>query len=123
MVISDCLLVGVYSKDMETITQEQGPSLSIVEKQKEEASRFVAERIGEIKSEKGVSILHAARQVYEEVKGEKYREEQATAKLLEFLNLQNEIVLRKKEITGTFPGLAHLITEDSSNDDKYLLAA
>lgn len=108
---------------METITQEQRPLLSIVEKQKEEASKFVAERIVEIKAEKGVNVLVAVREVYEEVRGQKYREEQAVAKLLEFLNLQNEVELRGKEIVDIFPGLAHLVTKTSSDDEKYLVVA
>jgi hypothetical protein len=108
---------------MESINQEKGPSLSIVEQKKGEASKFIAGRIEEVKSEKGISILDAARQVYEEVKGQDYRKEQAAVKLLELLNLQNDIALREKEITGAFPALSHLVSNSTANDEKYLVAA
>jgi hypothetical protein len=110
---------------METINQEKISTVSTIEKQKVEASEFIANRIEEIKGENNISTLVAAHQVYEEVKGVSYREEQAVAKLLEFLNLQNELGLRAEEITEKFPGLTQIVTKGvvSANNEKYLVAA
>lgn len=109
---------------MEIINQAP-KSPSIIERQKQEASAFVTERISSLINEKNISKLNAARQVYEEVKGRDYRQEQATAKLLELLEMQNEVDLRTQEIVETYPDMARVITNESgvANDDKYLVAA
>lgn len=108
---------------METINQEQTPTLSIIEQQKEIAGEFVANRIEVIKQEKNIGTLEAAKLVYEEVKGEKYREEQAIAKLLEFLNLQNELGLREEEIKRTYSKFSGIVNNHSAKDEKYLVSA
>jgi hypothetical protein len=109
--------------------QEQAPQLSIVEQQKIEAGKFVADKIDTLMQDNAeLSLLNAARQVYEEVKGRNYREEQASAKLLEYLTMQNEVDLRKGEILETYQALSSVISgkntsTSSANDDKYLVAA
>ncbi len=104
--------------------QEKSPKqLSVVEQQKEIAGEFVMSRIESIRQEKNIGVLEAAKLVYEEVKGENFREEQATAKLLEFLNLQNELGLREEEIKRTYSKLSSLVNNRASNDDKYLVSA
>lgn len=112
---------------METIKQEVDAieiKGSVVEKQKEEAAKFVAHKIEAFRHEKNVSLLDATRRIYEEVKGHSYREEQAVIKLLEYLNMQNELDLRKSEIKNTFPGLFTFTNASSAaNDDKYSVAA
>jgi len=113
---------------MEQKNQESEPVLvSLVEKQKEAASEFVLTRIEEIQNEKNMSALAAVREVYEEVKGQKYREEQAVAKLLEYLNVRNEADLRKEEIKEVYPKFNTIVDshsgDPSANDEKYLVAA
>lgn len=108
---------------METIKQEEAPKLSIVEQKKAIAAEFVARRIETLKQEKGLSLLASAREVYEEVKGQDYREEQAVAKLLEYLEMQNELSLRKQEIKGGYPELFTFTENVAANDEKYLVAA
>jgi hypothetical protein len=109
--------------------QEQAPHLSIVEQKKMEAGKFVADKIDTLMQDNAeLSLLNAARQVYEEVKGQNYREEQASAKLLEYLTMQNEVDLRKGEILETYQALSSVISgkntsTSSANDDKYLVAA
>lgn len=109
--------------------QEQAPQLSIVEQQKIEAGKFVASRIETLMNvDPELSLLKAAHQVYEEVKGQSYREEQASAKLLEYLTMRNEVDLREEEIATTYGVLSSVITEVGSarkaaNGDKYLVAA
>lgn len=108
---------------METINQEQTPTLSTVEQQKEVAGEFVANRIEDMKQERNIGTLEAAKLVYEEVKGQNYREEQAAAKLLEFLNLQNELDLREKEIKSMSSSLGRYTNATITNDEKYLVSA
>ena len=107
---------------MENISQE--PTMSVVERQKLEASEFVADRINELMKE-NKSSLEAARIVYEEVKGNEYRKEQATAKLLEFLTLANEVHLRSGEINTKYPAFTGIVANvnfnnSPENDAKYL---
>lgn len=116
--------IGVYSKDMEKNNQEQSPKVtSIVEQQKAEASKYVANRIDAFQQEQGVSVLDAARKVYEEVKGNSYREEQAVSKLLEFLQMQNEVSLRGSEIINSYTELRRYVSPSTTsvNEDKFLL--
>ncbi len=109
---------------MENINQEQAPKvLSIIEQQKAAAAEFVANKINSIQNEQGISVLAAARQVYEEVKGQAYREEQAVAKLLEYLHMQNELSLRKNEIETTFPKFNSFTEKHAANDERYSVAA
>ena len=110
-------------------SHEQEPQLSIVEQKKMEAGKFIADKIDTLMQDnKELSLLSATRQIYEEVKGQNYREEQASAKLLEYLTMQNEVDLRKGEILETYQALSSVIgrknsSADSANDDKYLVAA
>lgn len=108
---------------METIKQEEAPKLSIVMEKKETAAKFVADRVLALQKEKNLSLLASAREVYEEVKGQGYREEQAVAKLLEYLEMQNDLSLRKTEIEENFSGMSALTEKPSLNDEKYLVAA
>lgn len=110
--------------------QETEPSLSIVEQKKQEAGRFVAARIEELMKE-GKSVLAAARQVYEEVKGHDYRNEQAVAKLLELLEIQNKRDLHMGELSKVYKAMEKFVdglpeTDGASenpaaNDNKYLV--
>ncbi|MCF7843538.1 hypothetical protein K9M47_01425 [Candidatus Gracilibacteria bacterium] len=103
--------------------QEQAP-VSIIEQQKKEAGSFVTSRINSLIQENNLSNLEAARVVYKEVKGNDYRKEQASAKLLEYLNMANEIDMREKEIVSTYPSMNTIINiKPASNDDKFLIAA
>ena len=111
---------------METISTQ--PQLSIVERNKKEAGEYVAHKIEQLMSDEGVSSLAAARSVYEMVKGNDYRQEQAAAKLLELLNLQNEIDTRSKEIQDNYGSMSKFTMKGTSNnmaanDEKYLVAA
>lgn len=116
---------------MENINQEQAPKvLSIIEQQKAAAAEFVANKIDSIQNEQGISVLAAARQVYEEVKGQAYREEQAVAKLLEYLHMQNELSLRRSEIETFSPCLSRYTdvpvantNTPAANDERYSVAA
>ena len=108
---------------METLTQE--PTLSLKEMQLKEADLFISNRINELAKE-GLSFLAAVRKIYEEVKGQKYREEQVAAKLLELLAAQNEVDMRTKEIVQIAPDVAKAInnfSEAAANDDRYKVAA
>ena len=104
-------------------TLETKGELSIVEQKKAAAAEFIAGRVEALKQEKGLSLLASAREVYEEVKGQDYREEQAIAKLLEYLEMQNELSLRKQEIKDTFSSLSTFTENDAVHDQKYLVAA
>lgn len=118
--------IGVYSRHMETIKQEGEPKLSIVEEQKEIASKFVAERINTLQKEKGLSLLSAVREVYEEVKGQSYREEQAAALLLLVLEKRNEADTVQQEAFLRYPIFAGIVGDSeisAANDEKYLIAA
>lgn len=111
---------------METPHFETVPGLSVVEQKKREAAEFVAGRIETIVNEKGLSLLAAAREVYEEVKGEKYREEQAAGLLLNALEKRNEADMAEKEVTQIYSHFAGIIGNrktTSSNDERYLIAA
>jgi hypothetical protein len=60
--------------------------------------------------------------VYEEVKGNDYRKEQATAKLLEYLSLANEVGLREEEIVTAYPNFASFVKKGApANDARYLV--
>jgi hypothetical protein len=118
---------------MEIIKQEQAPQLSIVEQKKMEAGKFVASRIEALmKEDQEMSLLNATRQVYEEVKTHDYRSEQAVAKLLEYLTMQNEVSMRGEELIKSYDALSSVVTQKdqagsftekhSANDDKYLVA-
>jgi hypothetical protein len=109
---------------------EMVPKLSNIEKEKAVAAEFVATRIESLIKEKDLSLLASAREVYEEVKGHAYREEQAVAKLLEYLQKQNELYLlqdevkrREGEIKNDFPGISHLTRRTAANDELYSVAA
>jgi hypothetical protein len=126
----------VYTRRyMDTINQkqEQAPQLSIVEQKKMEAGKFVAERMETlISNDPSLSTLTAAHKVYEEVKGQLYREEQAVAKLLEYLTMQNEVSMRGEELIKSYDALSSVVAREksvvspqqqqSANDDKYLVA-
>ena len=71
--------------------------------------------------EKNLGTLEAAKVVYEEVKGQKYREEQVAVKLLEYLEMKNELSMRGGELERI--GLGSLVGKEALNDDKFLLAA
>lgn len=115
----------MYTLDyMENINQEQTPQMvSIVEQQKAEAAKFIATKINSLQQERGMSVLDATRAVYEEVKGNSYREEQAVSKLLEFLQMQNEVSLRGDEIIHSYSELSRYVSSPtaSANDDKFLI--
>ena len=115
------------------ISQEKEPQLSIVEQKKMEAGKFVAERMETlISNDPSLSTLTAAHKVYEEVKGQLYREEQAVAKLLEYLTMQNEVSMRGEELIKSYDALSSVVAREksvvspqqqqSANDDKYLVA-
>ncbi len=109
---------------METINQ--APQISLVERQKSEAGKFVAGRLESImKEDSSLSLLTAAHKVHEEVKGNNYREEQAIAKVLEYLTMKNEVDMRGGEITRTYGALSSVVEGRSgaANDEKYLVAA
>ena len=111
---------------METMKQETAPVLSIVMEKKDVAAQFIAGKIETLVSEKGLSVLDAAREAYEEVKGEKYREEQAAGLLLHALEKRNEADMVEKEVTQIYPHFANIIGDrktTSSNDERYLVAA
>jgi hypothetical protein len=99
--------------------QEKAPQLSIVEQKKMEAGKFVASRIKELMNEdKEMSFLKATHQVYEEVKGQLYREEQAVAKLLEYLTKSNEVDMQGQEIIRTYPHLDGVVSGKITNASK-----
>lgn len=113
---------------METMHHNEAPQqeqLSIVEQKKQEASLFVEQRITTLMQEENSSLLHAVHRVYEEVKGNDYRKEQATAKLLEYLSLANEVGLREEEIVTAYPNFASFVERPlegvPANDDRYLV--
>lgn len=108
--------------------QEKAPQqeqLSIVEQKKQEASLFVEQRVTSLMQEENTSLLSAVHRVYEEVKGNDYRKEQATAKLLECLSLANEVGLREEEIVRVYPNLSSFVKkyseEEAANDARYLV--
>ena len=115
------------------ISQEKEPQLSIVEQKKMEAGKFVASRIEALMQEdQEMSLLNATRKVYEEVKTHDYRNEQAVAKLLEYLTMQNEVSMRGEELIKSYDALSSVVAREksvvspqqqqSANDDKYLVA-
>ncbi len=109
---------------MENLNNQEQAPVSIIEQQKKEAGIFVTSRINSLIQENNVSNLEATRMVYEEVKGNDYRKEQASAKLLEYLNMANEVDLREKEIVNLYPAMNTIINgRPASNDDKYLVSA
>ncbi len=110
---------------METLSHEPQPTLSIVERQKSEAENFIK---GEMEKlvESGKSKLEAAKIVFDTVKGQEYREEQALSKLLEYFNLRQELYQRAQEINREFPVLAAYSIEldnarnnPAANDDHF----
>ena len=111
---------------METLSTTLEKRLTI-EEQKHEASVFISDTIESLVSEKGMSVLAAAHEVYESVKGENYRKEQAAAKLCEYLQLANEVALRKGELESVYPEFLSVMedmsTAPAANDEKYLVAA
>lgn len=111
---------------METIHRETQPFVSI-EKQKHEAGEYIAHAIETLMSEGTMSPLAAAQSVYETVKGNDYRKEQAAVKLLELLTLESEVSLRQQEIRNMYPAMENFINQASgqsaANDEKYLVAA
>jgi hypothetical protein len=107
---------------METPNIQEQPPISNRERERSEAGKVVADRIVALINERGVSVLDATKSVYEEVKGKDYRQEEATAKLLEYYEIVHEAELRRGELSRTYPAVKN-INGDASNDDKYLVAA
>lgn len=99
---------------------ETQPQLSVIEQKKREAGVFVANKLQELQKE-GKSKLEAAKIIYEQVKGNDFREEQALAKLLEYFNLRNEVDNRAVEIGKEYPALSFTLQAElpSANDEKY----
>lgn len=109
---------------MENLNNQEQAPVSIIEQQKKEAGIFVTDRITSLSQEKNINNLEAARMVYEEVKGNDYRKEQASAKLLEYLDMANEVDMREKEIINLYPAMNTIISGgNASNDEKYLVSA
>lgn len=101
---------------------KQAPEkISLVEQQKLEASRFVSSRIEELMNQKNLGTLEASKVVYEEVKGHDYRKEQTIAKLVEYLEIQNELSMRGGELERI--GLGAFLGKESANDARYTVAA
>jgi hypothetical protein len=122
------MLIVVYTYFyMGTIEQEKAPTLSVVDSKKNEAANFVQGRITALMRGEAISSLDAARRVYEEVRGNDYRQEQATAKLLELLTMRNEVDMRTEEIERTYPSLMSVIDigeqGSATNDERYKVAA
>lgn len=111
---------------METIHQETQPLISI-EKQKLEAGEYVAHAIKVLMNDGELNHCAAAQAVYETVKGNDYRKEQAAIKLLELLDLEDQVRLRQQEIRAAYPAMDDFINQASiqsvANDEKYLVAA
>jgi hypothetical protein len=116
---------GLYNQEQE---KNQTPTILSVEQQKKEAGIFVTDKVMSYMAE-GMSLLASARRIYEEVKGDEYRREQMAVKLLEYLNMSNEVSLRKDELSTLYPACVGLIgavaspNSTSSNDDRFLVVA
>ncbi len=99
---------------------EVEPQLSTIEQQKREAGVFVANKLKELQQE-GKSKLEAAKMIYDEIKGNDFRKEQALAKLLEYFNLREDVDNRAIEIGTEYPALSVMLLEEQpvANDAKY----
>lgn len=100
---------------METVTQEPQPIVSTVEQKKLEAAEFTFQKIKEL-VEAGKSNVEATKIVYESVKGNEFREEQALAKLLEYFNLKEEVDNRAVELKSTYPAYSAFFDNDEVID-------
>ncbi len=111
---------------METLTQEPQPIVSIVDQRKLEAAEFTFQKIKEL-VDGGKSKVEAAKMVYESVKGNEYREEQALAKLLEYFNLKEEVDNRAVELKSKYPAYSAFFDNDkvidtpAANDAKFAI--
>lgn len=133
------------------------PQIAKMEQERKEALTIVLEKIKIKRSEMGAAIslnaygkqypvregseadktvaeaqmLHeAAKNIYEEVKGHDYRQEQAAIKMVELLNENELLTARYAEMLEHFPDLALQIkkmvpslssTETKNDDSKYLV--
>lgn len=102
----------------------QAPKMSIVQEQKAHVDGLLTNKIQEM-MDKGVTTTEAIQELYEEVKGKGFREEQALAKILYREELQNNLNVVNHEISALYPSLAKIINtkKESANVDKFLLTA
>ena len=101
---------------METL--QQNPELTKIQFEKRNAMQTAFDRIesmvGEGSGTEGK--VEASKKFLEEVRGSDYRLEQATAKLVEFFELELELEKREQELVSILPNMS---TKLAANDEFF----